>query len=170
MTTSDTSPVSDSSDAEIEALDALGQRFLAAVELHAHGNIDAAEDELRDILKAEPRLAEPRLLLGRILLDTDRLGDAEEHTREALTTLENGGQWTDDIDEKVLLGMTHAQLAEVLRRTADEDDVIFGDPERFKQLIADSQTHFGKAAELDPSDETSSYYAFFMGPPTEGSA
>ena len=160
----------DPSEADLEALDALGQQFLAAVELHAHGNLDAAEDELRAILKAEPRLAEPRLLLGRILLDTSRLGDAEEHTREALTTLEAGGQWTEDIDEKVLLGMTHAQLAEILRRTADEDDVIFGDPERFQQLIQDSQTHFSKAAELDPSDETSSYYAFFMGPPPEGSA
>jgi tetratricopeptide (TPR) repeat protein len=160
----------DPPEADLEALEALGQRFLAAVELHAHGNLDAAEDELRAILKAEPRLAEPRLLLGRILLDTSRLGDAEEHTREALTTLENGGQWTEDIAENVLLGMAHAQLAEVLRRMADEDDVIFGDPERFQQLVSDSRMHFGKAAELDPSDETSSYYAFFMGPPTEGSA
>lgn len=149
---------------EEEQLEELSQRFLSAVGLHADGKLDAAEDELRSILKAEPRLAEPRVLLGRILLDTDRLGDAEEHTREALKTLEAGGQWTDDVPENVLLAMTYAQLAEILRRHADEDDVIFGDPDRFKAIIAESQQHFRKAAELDPSDETSSYYAFFMGP------
>ena len=149
---------------EEEQLDSLRQRFLAAAGLHSDGRLDAAEDELRDILKAEPRLAEPRLLLGRILLDTQRLDDAEEHTREALGVLEGGGQWTDDIPENVLVAIAHAQLAEILRQVADADDVIFGDPERFQALVSDSQKHFSKAAELDPSDETSSYYAFFMGP------
>ncbi|MEZ4318994.1 MAG: hypothetical protein R3F61_15880 [Myxococcota bacterium] len=153
--------------AEEEELEALGQRFLSAVELHAASRLDAAEDELRAILKIEPRLAEPRLLLGRLLLDTDRLGDAEEHTRTALADLESGGQWTDEVPENVVLSVAHAQLAEILRRVADEDDVIFGDPERFHAIVADSRAHFSKAAELDPNDETSSYYAFFMGPPVE---
>jgi len=149
---------------EEQTLSLLADRFLGAAKLHAAGKLDAAEDELRSILSAEPRLAEPRLMLGRILLDTSRLEDAEEHTREALSILEADGQWTEDLPENVLRGLAHAQLAEVLRRIADEDDVIFGDPDRFHKLLADSQSHFATAAELDPSDETSSYYAFFMGP------
>ncbi|MCB9678426.1 MAG: tetratricopeptide repeat protein [Alphaproteobacteria bacterium] len=151
-------------DHDEEKLEALSQQFVGAVELHAAGKTDAAEDELRAVLRVEPRLAEPHLLLGRILLDTDRLEDAEEHTREALKILLSGQQWTEDVPAHVVLAVCHAQLAEILRRTADEDDVIFGDPERFHAIVEESRTHFQKASDLDPTDETSSYYAFFMGP------
>ena len=47
--------------------------------------------------------------------------------------------------------------------------VIFGDPAEFKALLAESKTHFARARELDPTDETSSYYAFFLGPEGHGS-
>jgi tetratricopeptide (TPR) repeat protein len=151
---------------EEEALDDLARRFMLAASRHSAGDVDGAEDLLRSILKEEPRLGEPRLLLGRILLDTDRLPDAEEHTREALSVLAADGHWTEDVPENVLLAMGHAQLAEILRRIADEDDVIFGAPERFHALVTESLENFQKAASLDPSDETSSYYAFFMGPAT----
>ena len=42
--------------------------------------------------------------------------------------------------------------------------MIFGDPETFHRLVNESKAAFAKAAELDPSDEYSSYYAFFLGP------
>jgi len=146
-----------------EDLGGLEQRFLRALAAKDKGDIDAAEDELRAILRAEPRLPEPRLELARILLDTDRVADAEPHAREAIDHLEAGGQWTDELPEKVVLGLAHAILAEVLRRIADEDDIIFGDPERFHALVAESKERFQKAAELDPDDSYSSYYAFFLG-------
>ena len=101
--------------------------------------------------------------LGRLLLDTNRVRDAESHAREALQYLEAGGQWTDEIPEHVLLALAHGLLAEVLRRMADEDDIIFGSPERFRELVAESQHHFTEAARLDSSDEYSSYHAFFLG-------
>ncbi len=145
-------------------LEALGKRYLEAIADRERGELDRAEDTLRSIIQVEPRLAEPHLSLGRILLDTDRLEDAEEHTRIALRILEDGGQWTDDLPENVVLAIAHAQLAEILRRRADADDVIFGDPEAFHALIRSSKEHFQKAADLDPDDSTSSYYAFFMGP------
>lgn len=149
-------------DPEQLLLDALGQRFLAALALRER-DVDRAEDELRAIVRTEPRLGEPRLELARILLDTDRLDDAEDQAREALAVFQGGGQWIDDLPEATVLAIAHATLAEVLRRKADEDDVIFGDPEVFRRMVAEAKDHFARAAELDPAEEHSSYYAFFLG-------
>lgn len=150
---------------EPELLEALGERFTLAMQRLAGGDVDGGEDLLREILRQEPRLAEPQLSLGRILLDTARLDVAEEHTRTALRLFEEQGPWTEEVPENVLLAIAHAQLAEILRQRADDDDVIFGDPDAYHALVKDSQEHFTKASTLDPSDSTSSYYAFFMGPP-----
>jgi len=155
--------MSDPFQREDQQLDELGPRFLEALARKDAGDLDGAEDELRAILKVEPRLAEPHLELARVLLDTDRLSEAEAHAREGLQHLESGGQWTDEVPENVLLALGHALLAEVLRRRADEDDVIFGDPDQFHALVRESQGRFAKAAELDPSDEYASYHAFFLG-------
>lgn len=155
---------------DADPLDALGERFMAALRAKEAGDLDAAEDELRAILRTEPRLPEPHLELGRILLDTDRLDEAETHAREALTHLEASGPWTEEVPENVVGGLAWGLLAEVLRRIADEDDVIFGDPARFKALVAESQRAFAKAASLDPSDEYASYHAFFLGVGQDGSA
>jgi tetratricopeptide (TPR) repeat protein len=141
----------------------LEQRFLTALSRKDAGDLDGAEEELRAILRVEPRLPEPHLELGRLLLDTDRLDDAEDHVREALRLVEAGGQWTEEIPEAVLEALTHATLAEVLRRRADDDDVIFGDAAVFRSLVDESRRHFARAAELDPQDEYASYHAFFLG-------
>lgn len=154
---------------ETSALQSLEADFIRGISEKDAGDFDRAEKTFRSILKTEPRLAEPRMELARILLETERVSDAEAHAREALTHLESGGQWTDDLPENVVLAIANALVAEALRRRADQDEILFGDPEVFKQMVADSKHHFAKACELDPSDETSSYYAFFMGPPDEGS-
>ena len=140
----------------------LGQKFLVALAHKEAGRVDRAEDELRAILRVEPRLPEPRMELARLLLDTDRLEDAEDQAREALESLELGGAWTEDVPEQTVKSIAHATLAEVLRRRADEDDVIFGDPDAFRALVEEARQHFAKAAELDPSDATANYYAFHM--------
>lgn len=148
-------------------LDDLSTRFMAALRAKEAGKLDDAEDALRGILREEPRLAEPRLELARLLLDSDRLEDAEEHAREALMQLQAGNQWVDDLPDYVLLALAHGVLAETLRQRADQDEVIFGDPDAFKALLAESREHFNEAAKLDPSDEYASYYANFMGPSEE---
>jgi tetratricopeptide (TPR) repeat protein len=150
---------------EQRLLDELGQRFLTAMQLKEGAKLDLAEDELRAILRTEPRLAEPRMELARILLDTDRLDEALEEAREALEVLDKNGPWTQDLEENVVQAIAHATLAEILRRKADEDDVIFGDPEIFRAMVAEAKAHFEKAASLDPNEEMSSYYAFFLGIP-----
>lgn len=155
-------------DQEDELVRALEPRFVEALELKDAGRFDDAEDALRSILKLEPRLAEPRLELARLLLDTDRLDEAEEQARAGLESLQSGGQWTDDLPEEVILALAHALLAEVLRRRADEDRVIFGDPGEFRRIVAESREHFETAARLDPSDAYASYHAFFLGPRGHG--
>lgn len=150
---------------ENQALDELASTFLRALAHKDAGRVDEAEEALREILHKEPRLAEPHLELARLLLDTDRVHAAEPHAREALRWLEAGGLWTDEIPENVVQGIAHALLAEILRRRADEDDVIFGDPAQYHALVAESREHFAQANALDPSDEYSSYHAFFLGIP-----
>jgi len=151
-------------DAEEAALKALGPRFMEALAAKDAGSVDAAEETLLAILKQEPRLPEPRMELARIHLDTERIESAEAHARTALEHLEAGGQWTDMLPEDVVKSVAHALLAEILRRRLEDDAVIFGDPAEFKALLAESKTHFSRARELDPTDETSSFYAFFLGP------
>ena len=153
----------DIDDGQRQQLEALSTRFLSALDLVRTGKVDRAEDELRAIVRTEPRLPEPHMELARLLLDSDRLSEAESHTREALEHLETSGPWTAELPENVVKGLAWALLAEILRRTADEDDVVFGDPERFRGLVQESQEAFAKASALDPSDEYASYHAFFLG-------
>jgi tetratricopeptide (TPR) repeat protein len=161
-------PDDDVSARELAALHRLEGRFLTALAARDAGRLDAAEDDLREILKVEPRLPEPHMELARILLDTDRLTEAEPHAREAIRWLDQGGVWTDEIPEDVVKGLAHGLLAEILRRRADEDDVLFGDPAAFHALVAESREHYRKAASYDPSDEYASYHAFFLGVPGGG--
>jgi hypothetical protein len=69
--------------------------------------------------------------------------------------LEAGGQWTEDLPEHVVLGIGWALLGEVLKERAASDEVVFGDPEVFRDLLTQSRAAFARAAELDPSDNTS---------------
>lgn len=151
-------------EAESEQLERLAGQFSTALEAKANGKLDAAEELLRDLIKSEPRLAEPHLELARVLLDSDRLEPAEAEAREGLELLASTGPWTEALPPATLHGLAHALLAEILRRRADEDDVIFGDPAVFKGLIDEAREHFDLARKLDPSDEYASFHAVFLGP------
>ncbi len=149
---------------EQELLDELGTQFMTAVHARNAGKIAEAEESLRAIIRAEPRLAEPHMELGRLLLDIGQLEEAEAHAREALDQLDRGGTWTEEIPEHVILGVGCALLGEVLRRQADSDEVVFGDPDRFRAILEESQSWFAKAASADPEDTYSSHQAFFLNP------
>ena len=136
-------------------LAALGARFVAGIEARAAGKVDQALEIFHEILKAEPRLAEPRLEIGRVFLEMGRLDDAEAEVREALRILETGGQWTEDLPETVVLALGWALLGEILKEKASTDEVVFGDPEVFAGLVEESRLAFARAAQLDPSDTSS---------------
>lgn len=133
----------------------LGRDFSRALELRGAGKTDEATEILRRILAVEPRLAEPRMELGRILLDAGRAADAEAEAREAIAILERGGQWTESLPEHVVLSIAWSLLGAALQDQATGDDVVFGQVERFEELIAQAQVAFARAAELDPSDVAS---------------
>lgn len=134
-------------------LEGLGERFLKALEVRNAGRVDEATEALLGILRTEPRLAEPRLELGRIYLETGRLEEAEAEAREAIRILDAGGTWTEDVPEEILQAMGWALLGETLKEQAASDEVVFGeDPARFAELLAQSQVAFARAAALDPSD------------------
>jgi len=48
----------------------------------------------------------------------------------------------------------------VLRRKADSDAVVFGDPGSFEGLIREAQSAFKKAAALDPDNIHAGYWSF----------
>jgi tetratricopeptide (TPR) repeat protein len=141
----------------------LGPRFIAAVALRTAGKVDAALDAFLEILKHEPRLAEPRMEIGRIFLEMGRLEDAEAEVREALRILEAGGQWIEDLPENIVLALAWALLGEILKEKASSDEVVFGPPAAFTALLEQSRFAFARAAELDPSDTASMVTALELG-------
>lgn len=151
-------------EAEAAVLADLAARFERALEHVRTGNVDGAADLLRGILRQEPRLPEPRLELARVCMDTGQLEEAEEHAREALALLERGGQWVEDLPEQTVQSVAHGLLGEILRRTADSDEVVFGAPDRWKTLMAEARESFRKAAVLDPANLHAAYWGFGLSP------
>lgn len=146
----------------------LGPRFMEGLRHRAEGRVDQAMEIFGEILKAEPRLAEPRMEVARVLLEMGRLEDAEAEAREAVRLLETGGQWTDELPENVVLALAWALLGEILKEKASTDDVVFGDPETFRGLLEESRAAYARAAELDPSDTASMVTAAELGEPEKG--
>ena len=137
----------------------LGDKFLAGVERMQGGDIDGAAEMFRRILKVEPRLAEPRIELARILMETSQLEEAEAEIREAIRILENGGQWIDELEPDQVLSIGYGILAEVLRTVSQSDEVVFGDPDRWRRLVDEAHAVFRKARELDPKNAHADYWA-----------
>lgn len=144
-------------------LSELGPAFLKALAARSAGRVDEALEAFRALLRAEPRLAEPRLEIARILLEMGRLDEAEAEAREALRILEAGGQWSEDIPEHVMLALGWALLGEILKERAASDDVVFGDPGTFETLLRQSRAAFERAAMLDPADTASAVSAAELG-------
>ena len=146
-------------DADEAHLDGLGEQLFAALRLREKNQVDKAAEVLRGILKTEPRLAEPRLELERILLDTGQLDEARSQAEEATRILEAGGQWTDEIPENVLSSVAYGLLGEIIRLQADADEVVFGDPDDWRDMLNASEAAFKRAAELDPDNDHAGYWS-----------
>ncbi len=153
----------DDAASEQERLEGLSVIFSAALEARRRGLTERARELLRLVLRREPRLAEPHLELAHIAMSGGRLDEAELEAREGLRLLETGGAWVDDLPEDVLRSHAHNLLAELLRQRADSDEVIFGDPERFRAILAESRRHFSRAATLDPDNDHAGHHDFYLG-------
>ncbi len=142
-----------------EHLAQVTSRFLGALELARRGDVDGAAEELRAVLRVEPRLAEPRLELARLLIATDQLEEAAEQAEEAVRILESGGRWTEEISDEVMLSLALDTQGEALRLQADRDEIVFGNPERWLELVTQARGCFQRAAQLDPDNAHAVWWA-----------
>ena len=149
---------------------ALEKRFEDALEARRRGDVDGAAELLRGILKVEPRLAEPRLELAHLLIETGQVEEAEEHAREAIAVLEAGGRWTEDLDDSQILSLAWGTLGEALRRRADDDAVVFGPAAAYEALVKESQSAFERAMTLDPENEHARGWSLPPGPVRQSDA
>ncbi len=140
-------------------LSGLDEQFMEAVGRMEKQDIDGAAELFRRILQTEPRLAEPRIELARILIETQQAVEAEAEIREAIRLLENGGQWLDAIPENQVQSIAYGLLAETLRIRAEADEVVFGDPDAWRNIVDESHAAFRKARELDPENSHAEYWA-----------
>lgn len=142
-----------------EHLSQVSSRFLGALELVRRGDVDGAAEELRAVLRVEPRLAEPRLELARLLIATDQLEEAAEQAQEAVRILESGGRWTDELSDEVILSLALDLQGEALRLQADRDEIVFANPERWLELVTQARACFQRAAQLDPDNDHAAWWA-----------
>jgi tetratricopeptide (TPR) repeat protein len=140
-------------------LEGLDQQFMDGLKRLESGDVDSAAEVFRRILSAEPRLAEPRIELARILMETRQLKEAEAEIREAIRILENGGQWIEALSEAQVQSVAYGILAEVLRVLAEGDELVFGDPETWRNVVDEAHAAFRKARELDPENAHADYWA-----------
>ena len=146
-------------DAPEPHLEGLGDEFMNAIKRMEKNDIDAAAEIFRRILEKEPRLAEPRIELARILIETRQISEAESEVREAIRILENGGQWLEELSEEQVQSVAYSLLAEILRTMAEEDEVVFGDPDKWRAIVDESHAAFRKARSLDPDNAHAEYWA-----------
>lgn len=135
------------------ALEALALRMKQAVELRQAGKDGDASRLLKDILKEEPRLAEPRLELAHISAMEEDWGEAQAQARLAVRTLRAGGQWTMDVEAGVLLAFALNLLGEVLVRPLEAGDLFLVDRARFEKVWNEAAAFFEEAKQLDPANE-----------------
>ena len=146
-------------DAPEQHLEGLDQQFMEGIDRMSKQDIDGAAEIFRRVLQREPRLAEPRMELARILIETRQTEEAESEIREAIRILENGGQWLEDLTENQVQSVAYGLLAEVLRMRAEEDEVVFGDPDKWRAIVDESHAAFRKARDLDPDNSHAEYWA-----------
>ncbi len=148
-------------------LEGLEETFLAALEARRQADFDRATELLRKVLRIEPRLGEPRLELAGLLMEAGQLEEAVEQSREAVRIFDAGGQWNMDLPANVVRSLAWDTLGECLRRTADQDAVVFGPPEQWRAIMDEAKAAFRQAATLDPDNSHASYAAFGFGPAEE---
>ena len=136
---------------------ALIKKFEQALEARENNDIDSCCELLLHIIKNEPRLPEPHMELANIYLIIEKFEDARVHIEEAITYLENGGQWTE-IDLNTLLSLAYATKSEIYHALADRDEIVLNSNEtEFIRLIKISQSAKKKAQELNPNQHIDNY-------------
>ena len=142
----------------------LGTRLETAFTLRGDGKNDEAEEILRDVLRTDPRLAEPRLELAHIAAARQDWEEAIEQARAAVAILRGGGQWTADLQPAQMLSFGINLLAEVIYRELQDGDLIFRDPAAFAARWNEAAALFEEAVRTDPRNEDARHWAIHVRP------
>lgn len=134
----------------LEGSGALEAMFLDAVAARQRGDVDQARALLRDLLRMEPRLAEPYLELATLAGEQEDWEEAEALARTGLEQLRRGGQWSADVDEDRMLAFALNLLGESIMRQAEE--LVFGDAQRFRERWNEAAALFREALQHDPDN------------------
>ena len=134
-------------------LPGLAKSMQKALKLREKGENARATTLFREILLAEPRLAEPRLELAWLAAEASDWDEAEQQARMAVEILEAGGQWNDDLSPPQLLAFALTMLGEVIVRPLEEGDLFLVDREGFTRRWNEAAELFSKAVELDGENE-----------------
>ena len=153
--------MNDPDNTESKALRSIEDKFQKALLANQQNDVDRANKLFKEIIEQEPRLAEARIEYAYNLLGMGRLTEAQGHADEGVRLLENSGSWLADIEDDVILSMAYSLQGEIFRELASSDDVVFRQPEEFKQLMERAKSSFNKAAALDSNNEHAQYWGGF---------
>lgn len=112
--------------------------------------LELATQKFKEVLKLEPRLAEPRLELAVLALRQQDLDEAEEQAREAIERLELGWQWLDVLSEDQLKAHACTLLGEILLARALSPQSQGMTDEEMRGLWNETSQLFDRAVALDP--------------------
>lgn len=164
QTSPDGTPLEDPTKGPEHHLVPLGTKLEQAFALRGDGKHDAAAELLREILQADPRLAEPRLELAHIAAERSDWEEAEEQARAALMILKSGGQWTASLPAEQMLSFATNLLGEVIYRGLQDGDLIFRDAAAFTERWNEASALFEAAAALDPTNADAKHWATHVRP------
>lgn len=123
----------------------LAGRFEQGLELRRKGDTKGAQKAFQDILRAEPRLAEPRLELAHIATDAGDWEEAEAQARQSVEILRSGGQWIDSLQPQELLSFATNLLGEIIVREIEDSDTLIDDAEALQARWNEAATLFAAA-------------------------
>lgn len=154
------------------------ERFQQAQQLSRQGKKDEAIRQFKRVLTAEPDHLDAHAKLGRLLLDTERYGEAEQHLQHAASYRPR------DYDLQLGLGELYYQLGEgeLARQSFSQASTLgakHSDPHAWLGILAyedaklpEAAFALEKAVQLDPSNAVARFYlaqvAFQLNDPLRG--
>ncbi len=140
-------------EADGAATAALEPKMQAALAHRQAGEDAQAERLLREIVAADPRLAEPRLELAHLAATREDWVEAEAQAQLATDLLRAGGQWIADLPAPSLLAFALNLLGETMVRPLEEGDLFLVDRPAFVRAWNRAAACFEEACRLDPTSE-----------------
>ena len=130
----------------------LEPKMRMAMTAREQGKDGEARKLFESILQSEPRLAEPRLELAHMAAIAEDWDEAQTQARLAVDILQRGGQWTEDVAPKVLLGFALNLLGELIVRPLEEGDLFLTNRAEFNARWNEASEVFARCLEADPEN------------------